>query len=89
MTFKCAFTPELAKILHKLAQKDKVLAEAVMKKVSQIAEGDEVFLAHFKNLRGELSNYKRVHVGSFVLMFKLEDNVIIFDRLKHHDEAYA
>jgi len=88
MTFKFIITPDLRNVLNKLAHKDKALAIAVRKKIAQIISRDMVFINHFKNLRGNLSNYKRVHVGSFVLLFKIEDNTIIFDKLRHHDEAY-
>jgi mRNA-degrading endonuclease RelE of RelBE toxin-antitoxin system len=43
---------------------------------------------NFKNLRRGMSDYKRVHIGKFVLFFKVEKDVIIFDRFVHHDEAY-
>ncbi|RCV63653.1 hypothetical protein C5S53_13005 [Methanophagales archaeon] len=35
-----------------------------------------------------MSDYKRVHIGNFVLFFKIEKEVLIFDRLVHHDKAY-
>lgn len=88
MTFKFIITPSLEKVLNKLAHKDRMLALAVRKKISQIISSDMVFINHFKNLRGNLSEYKRVHIRSFVLMFKIEKDTIIFDRFRHHDEAY-
>ena len=88
MTFNFILTPVLAKQLDKLSCKDKILAIAVRKKIAQIISLDEIAIQHFKNLRHDLSDYKRVHVGSFVLMFKIENNIIIFDKFRHHDEAY-
>ena len=88
MSFKFIITPDLEKVLNKLAHKDRSLALAIRKKMTQIINSDIVFLNHFKNLRGNLSQYKRVHVGSFVLMLKVEKDTIIFDRFRHHDEAY-
>ena len=88
MTFNFIITPILRKQIDKLAMKDKVLAIAVNKKIKQIINGDIIFLDHFKNLRGDLSNYKRVHVGSFVIIFKIEKDIIIFDKFRHHDKAY-
>jgi mRNA-degrading endonuclease RelE of RelBE toxin-antitoxin system len=35
-----------------------------------------------------MSDYKLVHIGSFVLFFKHEKNVIVFDRFVHHGKAY-
>ena len=81
-------TTGLQDTLAKLKRKDLALFRAVQKKINQLARLDESAINHFKNLRGNLRDYKRVHVGSFVLMFKVEKDTIIFDRLRHHDEAY-
>jgi len=35
-----------------------------------------------------MSDYKRVQLGSFVLLFKVEKDTIIFGGLIHHDKAY-
>ena len=81
-------SPELERRLDKLAHKDKTLALAVRKKIQQIINCDETTIHHFKNLRGGMSDYKRVQLGSFVLLFKVEKDVIIFDRFVHHGKAY-
>ena len=88
MTFKFIISSELRCRLEKLALKDRKLALAVRKKIQQIIDFDEVTIDHFKNLRGDMSNYKRVHIGSFVLFFEINEDTVIFDRLVHHDEAY-
>ena len=88
MSFRFDITPALGKQIDKLTHKDKVLALAVRKKIEQIISSDIIFINHFKNLRGNLCDYKRVHVGSFVLMFKVESDIIIFDKFRHHDNAY-
>ncbi len=88
MTFKFVLTSALEKQITKLAIKDKVLALAIGKKLEQIINLDCSAIQHFKNLRGDLCDYKRVHVGSFVLMFKIEGDILLFDKLRHHDEAY-
>lgn len=83
-------TEELDRTLERLARKDPVLFRAVRKKIDQITLLDANDIRHFKNLRGDLSDYKRVHVGkSFVLFFKCEGDTVIFDRLEHHDKAYG
>lgn len=78
----------LEEIFRKLKRKDPALYVAVKNKIDQISWLDELTIGHFKNLRGNLKEYKRVHVGSFVLFFKLKGDVIIFDRFAHHDDAY-
>ena len=61
----------LKKTLEKLASKNRGLAVAVHNKIAQITRSDITTIQHFKNLKGDMSHLKRVHVGSFVLMFKL------------------
>ena len=74
--------------LKKLKRKDLTLFRALQNKINQIARLSKADIEHFKDLRGNLSRYKRVHVMSFVLMFKVENDTIIFDRIRHHDDAY-
>lgn len=88
MSFKFKITPALAKQLDKLAHRDKALAIAIRNKIAQIIHSDIAFIEHFKNLRGNLKDCKRVHVRSFVLMFKIEGDTLIFDKFEHHDDAY-
>jgi len=88
MALDYILSQELRRNLEKLAFRDNALAVAVGKKIRQIASLDDDALSHFKNLRGNLSRYKRVHVGNFVLFFCVEGELIVFDRLLHHDDAY-
>ena len=91
MPFAFALSDELRAVLEKAAKKNPELAKSVYKKIEQITQlNDESTIDHFKNLRHDLKDYKRVHVGSFVLMFKIyrERKFILFDRLEHHDDAY-
>ena len=78
----------IEEVLQKLKRKDAALFRAVQKKINQIASLDKTAIQHFKNLRRGLKDYKRVHVGSFVIMFKVEGDAIIFAKFGHHDEAY-
>ena len=44
---------------------------------------------HYKNLRKPLQNYKRVHVrSSFVLIFRYENDKVVFCDIDHHDKIY-
>ena len=88
MTFEFIISPELERRLDKLAHKDKPLALAVRKKIQQIINCDETTIHHFKNLRRGMSDYKRVHIGHFVLLFSIEKDVVVFDRFVPHKEAY-
>jgi len=88
MSFDFIISPEPEHKLDKLAHKDKPFALAIGKKIQQIISCDESIIHHFKNLRGGMSDYKRVQIGSFVLLFKVEKDAVIFDRFAHHKGAY-
>lgn len=91
MPFDFDLSDELRAVLEKTAKKNPPLAKEVFKKIRQITKlNDESTIGHYKNLKHDLSGFKRVHVGNFVLMFKVfkERNFILFDRLEHHDDAY-
>lgn len=88
MSFEYILSDELEAVLARLTKRDRQLALAVVKEIEQIAALDEETINHFKNLRGNLSDYKRAHIGSFVLMFKVSGDRIVFDKLLHHDEVY-
>lgn len=88
MTITFIISSKLEKVLDKIARKDKVLSVAVRKKIEQIISCDGNSILHFKNMKHGLSGYKRVHTRSFVLFFKVKGDTIIFDKLRHHDDAY-
>jgi len=79
--------PDLDKILTKLAKRDKIQFEAILKKIDEIIHAP--YIEHYKNLRSPLHKYKRVHVNSsFVLLFKIESDTILFRYYDHHDNVY-
>ncbi len=87
------FTPELSKDLKKLFDKgkDKELISATAKKIKSICQESVDSINHYKNLRHDLSNFKRVHIlKSFVLLFEVDfdKKIIYFAKLEHHDIAY-
>ena len=88
MSFSFEISDGLKKIFDKLRYKDRNLAIAVRKKIIQIINSDSVSIGHFKNLRHDLSHLKRVQVGSFVLVFMVKGDVIIFEDFDHHDRIY-
>ena len=91
MPFEYDFSDEFEEAMIKIGKKDKSKTEIILKKVEEIISRDNTTIDFYKNLRNELSDYKRVHVAkSFVIMFKVfkEKNFILFDKIKHHDDAY-
>jgi len=79
--------PDLDKILSKLAKRDRVQFEAILKKIDEIIHCENI--GHYKNLRATLQNYKRVHIASFVLLFTIKNDVILFRYYDHHDNVYS
>ena len=80
--------PNLQKILNKLSKKDRGLYEQVLKKIEEVIKSLDV--EHYKNLRYDLKDKKRVHIGYFVLVFQLikSENKIKFLDFDHHDVIY-
>lgn len=80
--------PSLQQILNKLSKKDKAMYERVLKKIEEIISSEDV--EHYKNLRYDLKDKKRVQLGPFVLVFELvhESGTISFVDFGHHDEIY-
>ena len=88
MSFNIVISDKFGKSLSILKQKDKPTYLAVKKKLLQIANNDIVSIQHFKNLRGTLKNFKRVHIKSYVLIFRVDDDSIIFEEFDHYDTIY-
>ncbi len=76
----------LDKEFKKLAKKDSKQMEAVAKKIREIAEDPHVY----KPLRFPLAGLRRVHVGSYVLLFSVDEarKTIVLEDYEHHDRAY-
>jgi mRNA-degrading endonuclease RelE of RelBE toxin-antitoxin system len=69
-----------------LGKKDKAQLEAINKKILQILTNP----FQFKPLRHPLDGLRRVHVGSFVIIFEVVENssTVKVVKYKYHDEAY-
>ena len=78
----------LQKILKKLSKKDKYLYNQVLKKIDEVIHSKNI--EHYKNLRHDTKDSKRIHIEHFVLIFqyKKEENLILFDDFNHHDNIY-
>ena len=65
-------------------KKDKVLLERLHKKIDEILENPE----HYPVKKYELKGKRSAHVGSFVIVFEIKGDEVIFWKFKHHDFAY-
>ena len=80
--------PGLDKILKKLFKKNRALYEQIMKKIQEVVESYNI--EHYKNLRYNMKDSKRVHVGHFVLVFSYDKKAdfLSFENFDHHDKIY-
>jgi len=77
---------EVSKMFRKLLKKDRTQLEAINKKIEQILSDP----LQFKPLKHPLEGLRRVHIGSFVLIYEVLETSKTVRVLKysHHDEAY-
>ena len=78
----------LDRILLKLSKKDKELYEQILKKIYEIVNSFDI--EHYKNLKQNLKEFKRVHLGKFVLVFRFDkkEKIVYFADFDHHDKIY-
>ena len=78
---------EVYRTFKKLGKKDKKQLEAIHKKIEQILTDP----LQFKPLRHPLEGLRRVHIGSFAMIYEVCENrkAVRILKYKQHDEAYA
>ena len=68
-----------------MTRKNRALGDALRNKISEILENPH----HYKPLGNVLHGTRRVHIGSFVLIYEIaEPSIVRLLRFSHHDEAY-
>ena len=74
------------KKFSKIAKKNKVLFEAIAKKIEELKKNPE----HFKPLKGSMKGESRIHFGPFVLTFEIDykKGVVRILDFDHHDKIY-
>ncbi len=82
--YESEFTREFLDRIKKLKKKDNFLFKRLGSKIEEILENP----THYKPLRDDLKGTRRVHVGHFVIIFKIQDETVIFISFKHHNDAY-
>ncbi len=78
--------PSLKKKLLKIKKKNPLQFKAVRNKIDEVVRTPH----HYKNLRHDLKDLKRVHIGSFVLIFSVDksERCVHFIDFEHHDTIY-
>ncbi|MCX6662359.1 MAG: type II toxin-antitoxin system mRNA interferase toxin, RelE/StbE family [Euryarchaeota archaeon] len=84
MVYQIEFSIQFEKSMKKLKKKDKVLFEQIQKKLIDLVQNPD----HYKPLKNILAGYRRIHFGSFVLIYKIEGDLVRIISLDHHDQSY-
>lgn len=86
MSYTLNLSLDLKKLLDKLKKKDKHHYLQVKKKMSHIVESPY----HYKPLKGDLSGRHRLNIGSYVLIYEINESehYILFLKYEHHDDVY-
>lgn len=75
--------PEFERILKSLKKKASLLSQ-LDNKIAKILKEPKLG----KPLRNVLRNYRRIHVGSFVLLYEIHQQEIRLLDFDHHDNIY-
>ena len=82
--YEIVISPEFGRILKSLKKKKPSVFRNIEKQILKILR--EPTLG--KPLRNVLRNYRRVHMGSFVLIYEIYNNEIRLIDFDHHDRIY-
>lgn len=81
---RITYSLELEKVLIQCKKKDINLFRQVQNKILKIMSEPNIG----KPLRYTLKNRRRVHIGSFVLVYEFRDGELRFIDFDHHDKIY-
>lgn len=86
MEYDLSVHEKVDKEFKKLEKKDKELLKKVYKKLNQILENPY----RYKPLKGDLHGSRRVHIGSYVLIYETyeREKIVMVIRFAHHDRIY-
>lgn len=86
MTYKVKPDPKVEDTLKKLAKKDRVRFDQVLKKLKELEKDPAIG----KPLRNVLKGKRRLHIGNYVLMYTIDENEKLIRLLDfdHHDNVY-
>jgi YafQ family addiction module toxin component len=79
-------SPKIDAIFKKLSKKNPNQLETITKKLEEIVENPH----RFKPLSNIMKGFRRVHFGSYVLVFSIDEKnkTVILEDYDHHDNIY-
>ncbi len=74
------------RVFRKLSKKDSKRMDAITKKINEILEDPHAF----KPMHFPLSGMRRVHFGSYALLFSIDEQrrTVVLEDYDHHDSVY-
>lgn len=81
---KIIYAPEFERAFEKTSQKDQEILRKLENQMDKAIRIPEIG----KPLRHTLKSRRRLHVGSFVLVYEFYNNEIRFLDFDHHDKIY-
>jgi YafQ family addiction module toxin component len=84
MQYDVKFSAQFERSPKKLKKKNAPLFSQIRKKLIEIAKNP----SRYKPLKHDLAGYRRVHFGSFVLVYTVRGNTLKVISIDHHDRAY-
>lgn len=86
MTYPVFPDPDLEASFRKLAKKDPIRFEQLVKKLKELSENPEMG----KPLHRPMQGLRRLHIGHYVLTYKFEKKkgLITLMDYAHHDDMY-
>lgn len=84
--FEIINSPKIDLIFKKLSKKNPKQLEKITKKLEEIVKNPH----RFKPLSNIMKGLRRVHFGSYVLVFSIDEKnkTVILEDYDHHDEIY-
>ena len=82
-----SYSEEITRKLTKLKKKDSKHFNIILKKIDWILKNPE---HRFKDLHHDMKGIKRIYIGHFVLIFKVDNinKIVSFEDYDHHDKIY-
>jgi mRNA-degrading endonuclease RelE of RelBE toxin-antitoxin system len=74
------------RVFRKLSRRDPAQMEAIRKKIGEVLEDPH----SFKPMHFPLAGMRRIHFGSFVLLFSVDEErkTVVLEDYQHHDRIY-
>lgn len=87
MRYKDIYSQSIVKKFSKIKKKDPKHLSIVFKKINEIVNNPENI---YKFLKHNMKGINRVHIGHFVLVFRImhDKEIVSFEDYDHHDKIY-